>query len=91
MPYVVYVVDDALCGRRMGADMNAVIRERGEEVYESRLVGWKCEGEPLFVAVHSYLNVFIEDAEAEELAADYLEEIGWCGENGGRRGADYIL
>jgi len=36
----------------------------------------------LFVSVHSYLDVKIENEEAEELARDYLDEIGVFGCNG---------
>jgi len=34
--YVSYVVDDALCGRRLGDDQHAVIREGGDDSLPSR-------------------------------------------------------
>ena len=96
IPYVAYVVDDSGCGRELGADPHAIVREPAENpnnvtlfTYASRLVGWQCGFEPLFVAVHSYLDVRISDQEAEEMAADYLEEIGWF--SGERTPADYVL
>ena len=87
VPYVGYVVDDALCGRELGADPHAIVREGGDDSlpsrerkgfeYASRLVGWQCGFEPMFVAVHSYLDVHVEDDEAIDMASDYLQEIGW--------------
>jgi len=58
--------------------------------YRSVLVGWQCGFEPLFVAVHSYLDVRIDDADAEDMAAEYLEERNWFGE-AGRVDCDYII
>jgi hypothetical protein len=56
----------------------------------ARLVGWQCGFEPMFVAVWSYLpNTRLDDADAEELAADYLSEIGWFAED--PTPADYVL
>jgi hypothetical protein len=66
LPYVSYCVDDALSPRDI-KDMPA----------NARLVGWQCGFEPLFVAVWSYLDVRLDDDEAEELAADLLQERGW--------------
>lgn len=90
LPYVSYVVDDTGAARELGADMHAIVREAGGEFrYASRLVGWQCGFEPLFVAVHSYLDVQIDDADAEEMAREYLEERGWFA--GEPTDADYIL
>jgi hypothetical protein len=47
----------------------------------ARLVGWQCGFEPLFVAVWSYLDVRLDDCEAEEIATDFLIERGWFGKN----------
>ena len=75
--YVGYVVDDALNGWKLGEDLQyAVIKPA------SVLVCWQCGYEPMCVAVNSYLDGednpdWIEDQDAEELATDYLEEIGW--------------
>lgn len=97
IPYVSYVVDDAGCGRSIGDDMHAIVRHgspsknapHDDSFYPSVLVGWQCGFEPLFVAVHSYLDVKLDEDEAEEMAADYLEEKGWFG--GERKEADYII
>lgn len=89
-PYVAFVVDDAGNGRELGADQHAIIRRAGDDFkHHSRLVGWQCGFEPLFVAVHSYLDVRIDDVDAEEMAREYLEERGWFA--GESRDADYIL
>jgi hypothetical protein len=92
MDYVAFVVDDSGNGRELGADIHAIVREQGQGGFEhaSVLVGWQCGFEPLYVAVHSCLYLSLTDEEAEELAADYLEERGWFG-NHGRVGADYII
>lgn len=96
IPYVAYVVDDAGAGRELGADMHAIVRYKSAPPvngwsfsHSSRLVGWQCGFEPLFVAVHSYLDVAIDDSNAEEMAAEYLAEIGWFSD--GIIPADYIL
>jgi hypothetical protein len=89
-PYVAYVVDDAGAGRKLGEDQHAIIRQSGAEFkHSSRLVGWQCGFEPLFVAVHSYLDVAIADDDAEEMAREYLAEIGWF--SGEQTDADYII
>lgn len=80
MEYVGYVVDDAGAGRKIGDDPHAIVRDRDTSRYPSVLVGWQCGFEAMFVAVHSYLDVELEDWEAEEMAREYLEEIGWFGE-----------
>jgi hypothetical protein len=78
LPYVSYYVNDALSERNR-ADMPA----------NARLVGWQCGFEPLFVAVWSYLDVRLDDDEAEEIAADILDEYDWFG--GKPSPADYII
>jgi cysteine synthase len=88
--YVAFVVDDAGAGRELGADPHAIVRQEGPEFkYSSKLVGWQCGFEPLFVAVHSYLDVGIDDQEAEDMAREYLEERGWFA--GESKDADYII
>jgi hypothetical protein len=79
LPYVSFCIDDAMSERAI-EDMPA----------NARLVGWQCGFEPLFVAIWSYLDVRIDDAEAEELAACYLLERKWFAA-GEARPADYIL
>ena len=88
LPYVSFVVDDAGSGREIGADMHATTRESGHE-YRSVLVGWQCGFEPLFVAVHSYLDVELDDQEAEEMAQEYLAERNWFA--GDPTEADYVI
>jgi hypothetical protein len=79
LKYVSYVLDDALSPLPMSKldKKNAV------------LVGWQCGFEPLFVAVQSYLNVKLTEADAEDIAKDYLEEKKWF--SGEPKDADYIL
>ena len=74
--YVGHHVDDAL-----STDLKPITDK-------TRLVGWQCGFEPMFVAVHSYLNCVICDDEAEELAIDLLEEIGWF--SGETKSPDFI-
>lgn len=81
LPYVSHVLDDAL-----GA-CTVNMREIRDD---ARLVGWQCGFEPMFVAVQSYLRgVVIDDGDAEEIATDYLTEIGWFGDE--PREPDYII
>lgn len=97
--YVAYVVDDAGSGRRLGADPHAVIRDgnplkridqpNAEPCHPSVLVGWEGKFGPVFVSVHSYLDVKLDDDEAIEMATDYLEEIGWFSD--GPTEPDYVI
>ena len=93
--YVEYVVDDAGHGREYGEDRYALVRDTGSEYkYPSRLVVWSRDNHPfpisyMVVAVHSYLDVELSNQEAEELARDYLCEIGFFKE--GSFPADYIF
>ena len=62
--------------------------------YPSRLVVWSCTDAPfpisyIVVAVHSYLDIYLSDSEAEELARDYLCEVGFFKE--GSFPPDYIF
>jgi len=77
IPYVSSVVDDSLNGRELGDDPHAIVRDGTEHDYPSVLVGWQCGFEPLFVAVHSYLDCELDEEEAIELATDYLAERNW--------------
>ena len=72
--YVAYIIDDAGCGREIGDDQYAVVRTKPEwkGEHESILVGWQCGFGPLFVSVHSYLDVALDDDEAVELSTDFL-------------------
>lgn len=80
LEYISYWLDDA-GSPRQPKDMPET----------ARLVAWQCGFEPLIVAVWSYLSddIILDSAEAEDIAADYLEEIGWFAD--GRTDADYVL
>lgn len=84
--YVAYTVDDTGCP---GKPARQGYCEGDELKYRPVLIGWLCGFEPLFVAVHSYLDVRLDDDEAEDLARDYLEEIGWF--SGTPTEADFII
>lgn len=80
LPYVAYVLDDALSAAHPISDMRA----------DARLIGWQCGFEPLFVAVQSYIpGVVLTDEEAEEIATDYLTERNWFSDEPTE--ADYII
>jgi hypothetical protein len=83
--YVGYCVDDALSPHP--------ISEIPEPDTLVRYVGWQCGFEPMFVAVWSYLSVHLFEGEAEEIAQDYLKEIGWLqpDQDGEYRDADYVF
>lgn len=66
LPFVAHVLDTAL-------STDHSVKEIGPETW---LVGWQCGFEPLFVAViPSYTRA--DRDEAEEIAMDWLQEIGW--------------
>jgi hypothetical protein len=70
--YVSFQMDDAR-GRR-----NA---KPSDVSQDDRLVGFHQDLETVFVAVRSHLpGVKLTDQIAEDLARDYLTEIGWFGE-----------
>jgi hypothetical protein len=70
--YVSFQMDDAR--DRRNAKPSDVIRD-------DRLVGFHQELETVFVAVRSHLpGVKLTDQVAEDLAREYLTEIGWFGE-----------
>jgi len=80
LKYVEYVLDDALSADHTLADLRS----------DACLVGWQCGFEPLFVAVQSYIPGVVLDAdEAEEIATDYLSEIGWFSDEPTE--PDYVL
>lgn len=69
LPYVSYCLDDAL---------TVTYDYTKEEIpKDAVLVGWQCGFEPMFVAVWSYLGGKLDADSAEEIATDYLQEIGW--------------
>ena len=71
-----FVIDDAGSARRIGADIHAGIRTAGAEFrYSSRLVVFGTPQDFFSVVVHSYLDVPVDDSEAESMAVDYLEEL----------------
>jgi hypothetical protein len=75
---VQFVVDDALNGRRLGADQHAIIREKNQGFqHASVIVVCDCKnGGPIGVAVHSYLDVSMSIEESIDLATDFLDECG---------------
>jgi hypothetical protein len=79
LPYVGLCVDDALD-----------VRDINDMPDNARLVGWQCGFEPMFVAVWSYLDLELDDEEAEELATELLIERKWFGADRPRH-ADYVL
>lgn len=90
LEYVAYVVDDAGSAQEAQPETLDLVRERGSQfAYPSKLVGWQCGFEPLFVAVHSYLDVELTDDEAIEIASDFLAERGWFA--GEPKEPDYVI
>jgi hypothetical protein len=78
IPYISFYVDDALSDEKFDIDEN------------TRLVGFQCGFEPLYVAVKSYLpNIKLSSCEAEEIAIDLLAEKKWF--SNGPINADYIF
>ena len=74
LKFVEFVVDDTGNGRELGADPHAIVRGTGFK-HASVLVGYS-EPAPIFVAVHSYLDVCMPASVCTELAGDFLREIG---------------
>lgn len=74
-------------------DDSGIPHDRRDIPANARLVGWQCGFEPMFVAVWSYLpGVWLDDCDAEELATDYLQELGWFAErDSDSRPADYVI
>jgi len=77
--YVGWAVDDTLNPR-----------DPGEAPSNARLVAWQCGFEPAVVAVWSYLDNELETWVAEEIAMDYLLEIGWLDDEDDRE-PDYVM
>ena len=88
IPLVRYVVDNAGNGRPLGADRHAFVRladpnhpdgRQRHWKYRSVLVGWDKRPAwrwPLFIAVHSYLDVPLCAEEAIEETSEYMMELG---------------
>lgn len=97
--FVRYVVDDAGAARPINTDQHAVIRHAGD-VYKhsSRLIGWNRNDpdssdlslDPTFVAVHSYLDVEINNLVAVDMAIEYLYEIDFF-KDGETTSPDYVF
>jgi hypothetical protein len=81
LTHVAYCVDDALSERD--------VKDMPTDAKLTRLIGWQCGFEPLFVAVWSYLDLELDDEEAEGLAVELLIEKNWF--KGKPRDADYII
>jgi len=82
IPYISYCIDDALAEHDV-ADLMLPLSSK------VKLVGWQCGFEPLFVAVWSYLDVELDDNEAEEIARDFLTERKWFADEPTE--ADYVI
>lgn len=81
LEYVSHCIDD--CG---------AVRSIAEIPDNAVFVGWRCGFEPMFVAVWSGYGWQLDENEAEELAADYLQESKWfVGSLEVDHNADYIL
>ena len=66
------------------------MRSRAMSDQDDRLVGFHQDLETVFVSVRSHLaGVKLTDQVAEDLAHDYLTEIGWFGEES--LGAKFIF
>jgi len=67
IPYVAMVLDDT-----------GNVQEPDHLSPNATLVAWQCGFEPYVIAVQSYLpNIRIDAGDAEEIATDYLRELGW--------------
>ena len=84
--YVAWILDDS--GNVLRPGQSAVSANIRDVLPTDTLVAYQCGFEPLVVAVRSVYGNIIPVWDAEEIAAEYLEEIGWFGDN--VRGADYF-
>lgn len=81
LEYVSHCIDDT-----------GTVRPMSEMPDDAVFVGWQCGFEPMFVAVWSDDGWQLDENEAEELATDYLQEIGWFSDSlEVNHNADYIL
>jgi hypothetical protein len=67
IPYVAHVLDTALSPDHTTDDIGP----------GTWLIGWQCGFEPLFVAIVATYTEARSGEDAEEIATDYLDEIGW--------------
>ena len=88
IPYVSHVLDDALSPDHVVAD---ILTPEGKVKPLVRLVAWQCGFEPLVVAVFSYLDVQLDEQDAEDIARDYLLERNWFTDPDADNAADYVL
>ena len=79
LPYVSHVLDTA-------SSPDHTIADIGPGTY---LVAWQCGFEPMVVAVVASYTEAMDVDDAEEIARDWLEEIGWF--SGEPAEADYIV
>jgi hypothetical protein len=79
IPYVAHVLDTAL-------SPDHAVEDIGPGTW---LIGWQCGFEPMFVAVVATYTEAVDASDAEDIAADYLEEIGWFADE--RTDADYFI
>lgn len=77
-PYVAVAIDDSLS-----------VHKPGTEPENARYVVYQCGFEPMVVAVFSGLGLELCEADAEDIALEYLEGINWFYDE--PRSADYII
>lgn len=68
LPYVSHVLDTALSPDHKRSEASTP---------GTYLVGWQCGFEPMVVAIVPSYTEAIDADDAEEIARDWLEEIGW--------------
>ncbi len=86
IPYVVHVVDDARSAESYRDERHAEIAHQEN----TRLVGWQCGFETMFIAVHSYLpDVRMGEEDAIEIALEYINEKKWF--DAEPREPDYVI
>lgn len=71
-----YVLDDNLCGRPLGSDRHAVIRNGPPFRHSSAIILCRCESGIIGVVIHSYLDVAMEMYESVDLSINFLREMG---------------
>jgi hypothetical protein len=83
LKYVSHVIDEH--GKKLPANVH--------DNKNSILVGWQCGFEPLYVAIQNedgspFPKGYISEGDAEDIAKEYLEKLGWF--DGEPKDCDYI-
>lgn len=83
--------EDALPYVSLGVDDAGAVYENPSVPEHARLVGWKLDVGPLFVAAWSYLpDIRLSDEDAKEIAIDLLRERKWFADRAHTE-PDYVL